>query len=64
MPADLLSCLQFSDKLELLSRNPETLKNLGQPSRKGALQAIKELENLRNNLATPRASLRPSGSGS
>lgn len=51
MPADLLSCLQFSDKLEILTRNPDTLRSLGQPSRKSALQAIKELENLRNNLA-------------
>lgn len=59
MPADLLSCLQFSDKLELLSRNPETLKNLGQPSRKAALQAIKELENLRNNLAHSQSIITP-----
>jgi len=59
MQAELLSCLQFSDKLELLSRNPETLKNLGQPSRKAALQAIKELENLRNNLAHSQSIITP-----
>lgn len=59
MPADLLSCLQFSDKLEILTRNPETLQILGHTSRKGALKAIKELENLRNNLAHSQSIVTP-----
>jgi hypothetical protein len=51
---DLLDCLQFSDKAQILLKNPailEQFKGLGLPSRKAALQASKELESLRNNLA-------------
>ena len=51
---DLLDCLQFSDKSQILLKSPaylEQLAALGLPSRKAALQAAKELETLRNNLA-------------
>lgn len=51
---DLLDCLQFSDKAQILTKNPvimEQFTNLGLTSRKAALQAAKELESLRNNLA-------------
>jgi hypothetical protein len=51
---EVLDCLQFSDKSQILLRNPafmELLKRLGMGSRNAALQAAKELEMLRNNLA-------------
>jgi hypothetical protein len=50
---ELIDCLQFSDKSQVLLRNPaflEQLAGLGIASRKAALQAAKELETLRNNL--------------
>jgi hypothetical protein len=53
-PADLLDCLQFSDRGQLLLRIPEVLEvlqGMGIPSKKGALKAFQELETLRNNLA-------------
>ncbi|HEY5974398.1 MAG TPA: hypothetical protein VIU41_06605 [Geobacteraceae bacterium] len=51
---DLLDCLQFSDKSQILLKNPDFIRQLGEiglTSRKAALQAAKELEALRNNLA-------------
>ena len=51
---DLLDCLQFSDKSQILLKSPAfmaSLEGMGVASRKSALQAAKELETLRNNLA-------------
>lgn len=53
-PADLLDCLQFSDRGQLLLRIPkvlEVLQGMGIPSKRVALKAFQELETLRNNLA-------------
>lgn len=53
-PADLLECLQFSDRGQLLLKIPEVLEvlqGMGIPSKKAALKAFQELETLRNNLA-------------
>jgi len=52
--ADLLDCLQFSDRGKLLLRIPRVLEILsknGIPSKQAALKAIHELETLRNNIA-------------
>jgi len=52
--ADLLDCLQFSDRGQLMLRIPRVLELLsrnGIPSRQAALKAIHELETLRNNIA-------------
>ncbi len=52
--ADLLDCLQFSDRGQLLLRIPRVLEILsrnGIPSKQAALKAIHELETLRNNIA-------------
>lgn len=48
---DLIDCLQFGDKGQILSYDDDLRKALNQPSRTQALRAIKELETLRNNLA-------------
>jgi len=48
---DLLDCLQFSDKAQVLVKDPRSRRDLGYESRKSGLQAAKELETLRNNLA-------------
>ncbi len=48
---ELLDCLQFSDKAQVLVKDPDARRDLGYESRKSALQAAKELETLRNNLA-------------
>jgi len=51
---DLLDCLQFSDKVQVLLQDASFLAKLarvGIGSRTGALKAAKELEALRNNLA-------------
>jgi hypothetical protein len=47
----LLSCLQLSDKAQILIERPEMLGAFGFPSKKFATAMIKELESLRNNLA-------------
>ncbi len=47
----LLDCLQFSDKGQILIRNPATLRYLGFETRREARQVLKELESLRNHLA-------------
>ncbi len=48
---DLLDCLQFSDKGQILLREPAERAALGLASRKEGLRNLKELETLRNNLA-------------
>jgi len=47
----LLDCLQFSDKGQIIARNEEIRKLTIFPSRGQAEEAIKKLEQLRNNLA-------------
>ena len=44
-------CLQFSDKGQIIARNEERRKLTVFPSRSKAEDAIKKLEQLRNNLA-------------
>ena len=48
---DLLSCLQLSDKAQILIDNPVAMERLGMVSKKSAKRAIRELESLRNHLA-------------
>lgn len=48
---DLMSCLQLSDKAQILIENPVAMERLGMESKKTAKRAIKELESLRNHLA-------------
>lgn len=47
----LSDCLQFTDKAQILVKDPEVLKEAGFSSKKEALRAIKDLQSLRNNLA-------------
>lgn len=47
----LLDCLQFSDKGQIIARNEELRQQTAFPSRRQAEEAIKRLEQLRNNLA-------------
>ncbi len=49
--ANLLHCLQFSDKAQIVARNEALRTLVGFASRKRAEQRIKEVERLRNNLA-------------
>ena len=49
--ASLLSCLQISDKMQILVENEAVRKTLGFSSKKLALKVCKEFESLRNNLA-------------
>jgi hypothetical protein len=51
MKADLVDCLQFSDKLQLVLQDPEFVENAGFNSSAAARKAMKDLESLRNNLA-------------
>ena len=44
-------CLQFTDKAQILIKDPEVLHEAGFSSKKEALRAIKDLQSLRNNLA-------------
>ena len=48
---DLLDCLQFSDKIQIILKNSEFFRTSGFPSLASAKKAAKELELLRNNLA-------------
>jgi hypothetical protein len=48
---DLLDCLQFSDRGQIVLRNEELRKRAGFVSRNRGEQTVKELEALRNNLA-------------
>lgn len=52
---DLVDCLQYSDKGQILMREPEIRRELNIQSRKEGLRSIKELEALRNNLAHTQA---------
>jgi len=47
----LSDCLQFTDKAQILIKDPEVLQQAGFPSKKEAQRAIKDLQSLRNNLA-------------
>ncbi len=47
----LSDCLQFTDKAQILIKDPEVLHEAGFSSKKEALRAIKDLQSLRNNLA-------------
>lgn len=49
--ADLLDCLQLSDKLQLVLQEPEFIESSGFQSIAAAKKAMKDLESLRNNLA-------------
>jgi hypothetical protein len=51
MKADLVDCLQFSDKLQLVLQDLEFMENAGFSSSAAAKKAMKDLESLRNNLA-------------
>jgi len=49
--ADLLDCLQYSDKLQIGINEPDFLRRSGFTSKNAAKRSIKDLEVLRNNLA-------------
>jgi hypothetical protein len=49
--ADLLDCLQFSDKLQVIFQHPGFMEMTGFSSMAAAKRAMKDLESLRNNLA-------------
>jgi hypothetical protein len=49
--ADLLDCLQFSDKLRIAMQDPAFMEASGFGSVVAAKMVIKDLESLRNNLA-------------
>lgn len=49
--ADLLDCLQFSDKMQLALEHPEFTEAAGFSSTSAAKKVLKDLESLRNHLA-------------
>lgn len=49
--SSLLSCLQFSDKIQIMVEDSSMLEALGFPSKGVAHKVCKEFESLRNNLA-------------
>ncbi len=49
--AELLDCLQFADKGQILIQDEHTLRYLGFDTRSAARRVLKELESLRNHLA-------------
>lgn len=49
--SNLLACLQFSDKMQLLLEDEGFFQTFAFPSKKAARTICKELESLRNNLA-------------
>jgi hypothetical protein len=51
LPADLLDCLQFSDKLQVAVQERGFVDALGFASASAAKKVVKDLESLRNNLA-------------
>jgi hypothetical protein len=51
LPSSLLDCLQFSDKLQILSRKKNFIKESAFSSVSAAKHSFKGLESLRNNLA-------------
>jgi len=50
-PCDLLDCLQFSDRTQILMEDEEQRAAFGFSSKAAARRVFKELESLRNNLA-------------
>jgi hypothetical protein len=50
-PAELLECLQLSDKAVILMEEPDLLVELGFRSKRAAEANLKELESLRNHIA-------------
>jgi hypothetical protein len=50
-PADLLDCLQFADKAQVVLGDAQQRALFGLESRSAASQSIRDLESLRNNLA-------------
>ncbi len=52
---DLVDCLQFGDKGWILSYDENFRQSMGYSSRREIREALKELENLRNNLAHTQA---------
>ena len=48
---NILDCLQFADKLKILTEDADLLIALGFKSKRAANQVIKEMDSLRNNLA-------------
>jgi hypothetical protein len=51
LSADLLDCLQFSDKFQVALHHPPFIERLDFPSLNAAKKTLKDLESLRNNLA-------------
>lgn len=49
--SNLLTCLQFSDKMQLLIEDQDFFQAFAFPSKKAARAVCKEMESLRNNLA-------------
>jgi len=47
----LLECLQFSDKGQILLAHPQAMESLGFATKNAAKRVIKDLESLRNNLS-------------
>jgi len=52
---ELVDCLQFSDKAQILLQIPEVRERLEIPSRRKGLERIRRIESLRNNLAHSQA---------
>jgi len=50
-PLDLLACLQFGDRGEIVARSPQLREVFEFPSRTRALEVVKQLQALRNDLA-------------
>jgi len=50
-PAELIDCLQFSDKAQVLLSDPARREAFGYKSVAAADRAIRDIEGLRNNLA-------------
>lgn len=50
-PAELLECLQLSDKATILIEDPNLLSEWGLPSKRAAQARLRDLESLRNHLA-------------
>ena len=49
--SSLVDCLQFSDKAQVLMKKAEIFQMFGFRSKNAAVEAVKQLESLRNNLA-------------
>ena len=49
--ADLLDCLQLSDKAQILMKDPNIRADVGYESKRAAEQSLRDFESLRNNLA-------------